>query len=103
MPNQLSQTKKRKTVAENAAVLALLDHIAEVEGTTSTDLLRSAARDIVRQYVERDTLRKDMERIFQSYQPILPRVCSFCLPKVIAFKTQQLSRMLPLENSQHRD
>ncbi|MGJ8640495.1 MAG: hypothetical protein ACSHYA_13995 [Opitutaceae bacterium] len=71
MPNQLAQTKKRKTVAEHAAVLALLDRIAEVEGTTSTELLRSAAREVVRQYAGRESFREDLESVFQSYQPQL--------------------------------
>ena len=73
MPNQLAQTKKRKTVAEHAAVLALLDRIAEAEGTTSTDLLRIAARDVVRQYAGHGSLRGDLDKVFQSYQPKLLR------------------------------
>lgn len=71
MPNQLAQTKKRKTVAEHAAVLALLDRIAEAEGTTSTELLRSAAREVVRQYAGRESFREDLDSVFQSYQPKL--------------------------------
>jgi len=76
MPNQLAQTKKRKTVAEHAAVLALLDRIAEAESTTSTELLRSAARDVVRRHVGKKTVSTELQDIFRAYAPELPRAVS---------------------------
>jgi hypothetical protein len=85
MPNQLSQTKKRKTVAEHAAVLALLDRIAEAEGTTSTELLRTAARDVVRQYTQHGSLWEDLGQIFQSYQPKLSQA-NFTAKEVSRYK-----------------
>ena len=48
--HQLSRSKKRKAVAEHAAVLAILDRIAEREETTSTELIRDAARKVVRKH-----------------------------------------------------
>ena len=49
MPNQLAQSKRRHTLAENAAVLAALTAIARNERTSVMALLRTAAREVVRQ------------------------------------------------------
>ena len=49
MPNQLAKSKRRQSLAEHAAVLAALATIARREGTTVMDLLRTAARHVVRQ------------------------------------------------------
>lgn len=49
MPNQLATSKCRQSLAEHVAVLAALGAIARRERTTVMDLLRSAARDLVRQ------------------------------------------------------
>ncbi len=49
MPNQLAKTKRRQSLAEHAAVLAALATIARREDTTVMDLLRSAARQVVRE------------------------------------------------------
>jgi hypothetical protein len=61
MPNQLVKTKRRQSLAEHAAVLAALEVIAKREETTVMDLLRSAAREVVRQRAatpqHRDVLR----------------------------------------------
>ena len=73
MPNQLAQSKKRKTIAEHAAVLALLDCIAEALGTTSTELLRIAARDVVKQYAADGLHKKGLGKVFQAYEPKLSR------------------------------
>ena len=58
-----------KHPAEHATVLALLDRIAEAVGTTSIDLLRTAARDVVRRYARHSSLREDLDQVFRSYQP----------------------------------
>ena len=49
MPNQLAQSKRRHTLAENAAVLAALTAVARNERTSVMALLRTAAREVVRQ------------------------------------------------------
>lgn len=49
MPNQLAKSKRRQSLAEHTAVLAALATIARREDTTVMDLLRSGARQIVRQ------------------------------------------------------
>jgi hypothetical protein len=48
MPNQLSASKRRQSLAEHAAVLAALAQIAKREQTTVMALLREAAREVVR-------------------------------------------------------
>lgn len=72
MPNQLAESKKRKTVAEHAAVLALLDRIATEEHTTSTALLRRAARSLVRSYAGNPKIQDELRRLLESYKPELP-------------------------------
>jgi hypothetical protein len=49
MPNQLSKSKRRQSLAEHQAVLAALALIARNEGTTVMALLREGARNVVRQ------------------------------------------------------
>ena len=72
MPNQLSRLKKRKTVAEHAAVLAMLERIAEREGTTSTDLIRDAARKVVREHVRNKASSESLRQILEVYAPVPP-------------------------------
>lgn len=49
MPNQLSKSKRRQSMAEHEAVLTALTEIARRENTTVTALLRHAARKLVRE------------------------------------------------------
>jgi hypothetical protein len=49
MPNQLSKSKRRQSLAEHETVLAALAAIARREDTTVMALLREAARNVVRQ------------------------------------------------------
>jgi hypothetical protein len=49
MPNQLSPSKRRQSLAEHAAVLAALAEIARREQTTVMALLRQATRALVKQ------------------------------------------------------
>ena len=48
MPNQLSTSKRRQSLAEHAAVLSALSEIARRENTTVMALLRQATRELVR-------------------------------------------------------
>lgn len=48
MPNQLSKSKRRRSLADHEAVLAALAGIAKRERTTVMALLREAARELVR-------------------------------------------------------
>ena len=48
MPNQLSRSKRRASLAEHEAVLAALAAIARCERSTVMNLLREGARHVVR-------------------------------------------------------
>lgn len=48
MPNQLSKSKRRQSLAEHEAVLAALEEIARTEDATVMALLREATRDLVK-------------------------------------------------------
>ena len=73
MPNQLAQSKKRKTIAEHAAVLALLEHIAVDAQTTSTELLRKAARELIRQHAKNPKIGSKLNDLLRAYEPKLPK------------------------------
>jgi L-alanine-DL-glutamate epimerase-like enolase superfamily enzyme len=51
MPNQLAPDKRRQSLAEHAAVLAVLAEIARNENVPVMALLRQATRDFVRSHV----------------------------------------------------
>ena len=72
MPNQLSQSKRRQSLAEHTGVLAALATIAEHEDTTVLDLLRSAAREIVRKRAALPLLAKDVRKVVWQSAPQLP-------------------------------
>ena len=62
MPNQLSKSKRRQSLAEHEAVLAALAEIARREDTTVMALLRQATRELVRnraaEPIQADRLRQ---------------------------------------------
>ncbi|MBW7893472.1 MAG: hypothetical protein H3C27_00020 [Opitutaceae bacterium] len=57
MPNQLSKSKRRQSLAEHEAVLTALTEIARRENTTVMALLRRAARQLVRDKASVSDLR----------------------------------------------
>jgi hypothetical protein len=57
MPNQLSKSKRRQSLAEHEAVLTALTEIARREDTTVMALLRRAARQLVREKASASDLR----------------------------------------------
>ena len=61
MPNQLSKSKRRQSLAEHEAVLAALAEIARREDTTVMALLRQATRDLVKKRVS-DPIQADRLR-----------------------------------------
>ncbi len=52
MPNQLSNTKRRQSIAEHRAVLAAIETVARSESRTVVDVLREAIRELVKRRVE---------------------------------------------------
>ncbi|WP_269522501.1 hypothetical protein [Coraliomargarita parva] len=69
MPNQLEESKKRKTVADHRAVLAALERIAALEGTSSTELIRAAARRVVRERLSDAGMREELQAVFRAELP----------------------------------
>jgi len=72
MPNQLARSKKRKTVAEHSAVLEMLELVAEKESKTSSELLREAARSIIRRHARSRDSMVDLLKAFEAFAPRLP-------------------------------
>lgn len=62
MPNQLSKSKRRQSLAEHEAVLAVLAAIARSEDTTVMALLRQAARELVKKKAKDPTQKKTCGR-----------------------------------------
>jgi 16S rRNA C1402 N4-methylase RsmH len=71
MPNQLSRSKRRQSLAEHEAVLVALAEIARREDTTVMALLRQAAREFVR---NRATEPIQTERLRQLVLQKAPRM-----------------------------
>ena len=69
MPNQLARTKRRRSLAEHAAVLAALDEIARREGTTVMALLRQAARDVVKARAGDPARAKWLRAVVMPFRP----------------------------------
>ncbi|MCC5835716.1 MAG: hypothetical protein JJU20_13360 [Opitutales bacterium] len=88
MPNQLSQSKKRVTVAEHRAVLAALDVIAKAENSTVTDLLRRTLRQIVIEHAHDPSISGKLRSALEQHAPVMPE--AFLSPaKVSKFKKEQ--------------
>lgn len=88
MPNQLSKSKKRQSLAEHEAVLAALGEIAKQEGKTVMDLLREATRDLVRRKAASATLAERLRKAVWEKAPATP--AHFKTPAQVArFKRSQ--------------
>ncbi|MEM0964752.1 MAG: hypothetical protein AAGJ81_01205 [Verrucomicrobiota bacterium] len=72
MPNQLARSKIRKTVAEHVAVLKMLELIAKRESKTSTDLLREATRDLIRDHARDEDFASRLLQVYCAFAPRLP-------------------------------
>jgi hypothetical protein len=72
MPNQLAQSKKRMTVAEETVVLAALEVIARADNLTVTDLLRQGVRNLIAERAADPDLRGAMRRAVERHTPVMP-------------------------------
>ena len=52
MPNQLSRSKRRKSLAEHEIVLKTLEDLAAREGVSSMSLMRRAIRELIRDAIK---------------------------------------------------
>lgn len=76
------------TVAEETAVLAALEVIAQADNRTVTDLLRQGARRIIAERATDSDLRPAIRRVLEKHAPIMPK--QFRSPaKVSKFKRSQ--------------
>ncbi len=86
MPNQLSKSKRRQSLAEHEAVLTALTEIARREDTTVMALLRRAARQFVREKASASDLH--LRELVLTKAPKMP--ASFKTPAQVArFKRAQ--------------
>jgi hypothetical protein len=88
MPNQLAKSKRRQSLAEHEAVLAALTAIAREENTTVMALLRSAARELVRQKSQDSVLAETLRHVVWQKAPQMPMRFKTAA-QVARFKRQQ--------------
>lgn len=72
MPNQLAKTKRRQSLAEHASVLDALQFVAGQKGTTVMDLLRSAARQVVREHAATPQYADSLRELIWRSAPQMP-------------------------------
>ncbi|HVU18507.1 MAG TPA: hypothetical protein VHD32_16510 [Candidatus Didemnitutus sp.] len=72
MPNQLSESKRRQSLAEHTAVLAALAQIAKSENTTVMALMRDAVRAIVRTRVQSSVQVEALRTVVWQQAPVMP-------------------------------
>jgi hypothetical protein len=72
MPNQLSRTKRRQSIAEHRAVLAMINTIALSENRTVVDVLREAIRDLIKRRAEDPAVAKLLRSEVWNLAPQIP-------------------------------
>jgi hypothetical protein len=88
VPNQLAKSKRRQSLAEHEAVLAVLTEIARCEKTTVMSLLRQAARELVRKRSKDPLLADALRQIAWQKTPRMPARFKTAA-QVARFKRQQ--------------
>ena len=88
MPNQLSKSKRRQSLAEHEAVLAALAELARRENTTVMALLREATRALVKRKASDPTHAEHLRELILQKAPRMP--AHFKTPAQVArFKRAQ--------------
>jgi len=72
MPNQLSKSKRRQSLAEHEAVLVAVAEIARREDTTVMALLRQATRDLVKNRVSEPIQAERLRQLVWQKAPQMP-------------------------------
>jgi hypothetical protein len=72
MPNQLSRTKRRQSIAEHGAVLATIKTIALCENRTVVDVLREAIRDLIKRRAEDPAIAELLRSKVWNLAPRIP-------------------------------
>lgn len=74
MPNQLSQFRKRTSLAEHESVLAALRELAREDGVTVAELFREAARDLVARRARDHSVAHRLRQVVMAHAPAPPKV-----------------------------
>lgn len=69
MPNQLAQFKKRTSLAEHEAVLAVLSELAREDGVTVADLFREGAREMIARRAQDETVAQRLHKVVLAHAP----------------------------------
>jgi hypothetical protein len=72
MPNQLSRTKRRQSIAEHRAVLATIETIARRENRTVVDVLREAIRELIKRRANDPSLAELLRSEVWKLAPRIP-------------------------------
>ena len=72
VPNQLSESKRRMTVAEHSAVLAALGELARGERTTVADLVRQSSRRLIAEEASDASRARRIRKAMMAHAPKMP-------------------------------
>lgn len=72
MPNQLAQFRKRTSLAEHEAVLALLSELAREDGVTVADLFRQGAREMIARRAQDEKVARRLHKVVLAHAPTPP-------------------------------
>ncbi|MEX2381052.1 MAG: hypothetical protein WD490_01600 [Opitutales bacterium] len=88
MPNQLAQFKKRTSLVEHEAVLAVLSELAREDGVTVADLFRKGAREMIARRARDTVVARRLHKVIMAYAPSPPAVLNN-RAQVSRFKREQ--------------
>lgn len=72
MPNQLAQFKKRTSLAEHEAVLAVLSELAREDGVTVADLFRQGVREMIARRAQDEKVARRLHKVVLAHAPTPP-------------------------------
>ncbi len=72
MPNQLSSSKRRITLAEHRGVVAALNELADQREMSASDLVRMAIRKLVAEETADPAMAKRLRRVVMEASPVMP-------------------------------
>lgn len=88
MPNQIANTKERKSLTEHEAVFAALTEIARQEGSSEMAVMRQALREFIAKYADDPVQRQRLRASVMQFAPQPPQ--TFNTPAELArFKRRQ--------------
>ncbi len=73
MPNQLSDTKVRKSITEYKIVIDILNKIAKEENRTFMDLIRDSIRTKIKEHITHFSNPNELQDIINKWTPVAPK------------------------------